>query len=153
MSKIDSITVNNIFENSNLILTANGNSSSSVEGVDSFLVVRLKNDIYKDLRDRLYTARRKGHILFDSPFNYKFICDIHIPNGYKLKNPLGEREFNSSFKGKFTIRFNSKEQLLKVEGLLNIPDNVISHEKYSEFMGLLDSAIKAIEKDIVFKRI
>jgi hypothetical protein len=152
LSYIDSITVNDIFENNELIFTAKGKASASVQAVDSFLVVRIKNEIFKNLRDKLFTTRRTGHILFDSPFNYKFKCDIKIPNGYTLKNQMGERELNTSFKGKFTLRYTNADPFLKVDGLLNIPDNAITQEKYTELMGLLDGAIKAIEKDIVLKK-
>jgi hypothetical protein len=153
MSKIKTLTVNDIFENSDLVITTEGKSSVIAEKVDSFLVVRLKNEIFKELKDNILTSNRRGHILFDSPFQYRYLCDIHIPRGFILKNQPGERVLNTNFKGNFRIKFIHGDNIIRVDALLNIPNNIIPQDKYKELIGLLDNAIKAIEKDIVLKKV
>ena len=150
--KTDTVEINDYLNDREFRATLSGKSSCSAERVDSFLVVRIKNDIFKTLKEKLTTSHRKGHIRFDSPFSYKYLCDIHLPKGYKINNPSGEHEINSTFKSVFKLSVSQKGDVVSVKGDFNVPENTLSQEKYSELMSFIDKAIKTIEKDIVLKK-
>ena len=115
-SKIDSLDINDMFNESSLVINSIGRPSASIDRVDTFLVIKLKNDIFRELRDKLFSVKRKGHIVFDSPFKYQFCCSFHMPEGYVMKSSIGEHSFNTSFKGGFRITLNQKNDNVELIG-------------------------------------
>jgi hypothetical protein len=152
-SKIDNCVSSDIFENSQINISGCGISSSNIQQVDSFLIINPQELVISRLKNKLISSARKNHINFDSPFRYIIEFNIPIPEGYEVKSLPSKSVSSTPFSSVFSMTCEKKDAAITISATLRVPQNLIGVSYYPQLKELFESSVKAINREVVFKKI
>lgn len=152
LSSVDSFSYNNFFDNEKFNAKYVGESFVVPESVDEFITLRLKDKIFTAFRDRLFSANRKNHVVFQGPVQYELSWNVKFPDGYKLKTVFADKIYKGPGSSNSVFNFKDFGNHCTVTVLIKLPDTFVDLSSYQNLMAFLDKTINEIQKDIVLQK-
>ncbi len=152
LKEADTVSLNNFLDDPSIRLGAAGRSQAETTTIDSFLIVHPKNHLLRTLRLLFPSTERKQDIFLDEPFIYTITWDISVPHGYipaELPAPVDIHEL----RGLVTqVTYFIREGVVTAKADVLIDAAQIKTQEYKAWLAFLDDSMKAMEREIVFKR-
>ncbi len=150
VGKVDSVWHNDFIENQAVNLGIKGKSKNEAESIDSFLVVKLENKLFKEFRNLLNTTNRKNDIVFDGPFQFDLIWRIQVPDQYSVKTELKSKQISGPGNAKALVSFSFNDDVLIKSVKIKFPEAFIGINEFPLLQSFIEYSNNELEKDILF---
>jgi len=153
LSRVDSLNLNNLWDESEIKLHISGVCNTKVESIENFITFKLKNKLISDFKGNIFSAVRRSDIHFDAPFQLNLIWQICIPEGYILNSVPANQKFDLEGRADSGINYLLDGNNLKISANLKFYQKYIPLGLYPKLISLLDDTTKEINRDIVLRKI
>ncbi len=150
---IDTTTINDFLDESEISITGKGTSQGVVTSVDSFVTFRPRNHLLREFRDHFSADERYDYIFLDEPFGVTLQWTVEAPEGYRLSQAPSPGALVDSAFAESQIMYlqpNDSTYYIKTDVIFN--SSRIIPDKYKDFIGFLDKLIQATERELIFKK-
>ncbi len=152
-SRIDSVSVNDFLNERAFNETIIGYAKNPLQGVDSFLIFKPDNIVLSEFRDEIFTTKRRNPLYFSVPLQFILEWEIKIPQGYRLNDTLHAESLPGFQDCVADLNIYTIPDGIEIIAKVNVLDIYIVNDGYAQFLSFLDTALKKISKDVVFRKL
>ncbi|MEJ2055568.1 MAG: hypothetical protein P8X42_16755 [Calditrichaceae bacterium] len=150
LSKVDTVIINNFFNNKKVNIQLCGQSSVKAENIENNYVISLKNFLLTNFRDDIFSVSRHSDIIFETPFEIIMNWTIKIPEDFKIKSgKLTYQKLQGPANTYSDINYDISDGQLKITTGVHFTQMFISYNQFPALINFLDNTIKNIEQNIV----
>jgi len=100
----------------------------------------------------LYAPVRQNEIYSPVPLKFNIEWEINVPKGYKPNDQLKDETITSNINAKTDIKYNYSNDKVIIKASVNMPEMYLKAGQYSDLITFLSNSLKAVDKNIVFKK-
>ena len=79
-------------------------------------------------------------------------CEIQIPKGYKLAQPLADKTLSGIARASYSVKYTANKEKCKINAEGTFPETIVDVPYYQQFIAFLEKFSEAVEKEVVFTK-
>ncbi|MEX2116607.1 MAG: DUF3857 domain-containing protein [Bacteroidota bacterium] len=153
MKDIRSLKFNNPGDSTAFQLECEGASKATVEVLDTLMVIKPRNLIFRWLHGHLLSPIRRSHILLPERFNMTATWTIKTPVGFELRSTPSNRSLRDVQNVPASIIYTKSPEGVLVKATLRFEAIAFNVELFPAILRVIDTVSQESEREIVFRRL
>lgn len=152
LKDIRSIKFNEPADSAVFVVDCDGPSKADVDFLDTLLIIKPRNMIFRWLHEFLAAPVRHNHIVLPEQFDMTATWTIKIPEGFELRSTPPNRSIGDLQKVPASVIYRQSPEGIHVKASIKFETLVLNAQEFPALMRLISSVSQEVGRELVLQR-
>jgi hypothetical protein len=153
LKDIRSIRFNEAADSPVFVVDCDGPSKADVDFLDTLIIIKPRNMVYRWFHEFLATPVRHNHIVLPEQFDMTASWTIKIPHGFEIRSTPTNRSIGDLQKVPASIIYRQSSEGIHIKASIKFETLMLNAQEFPALLRLINSVSQEVGRELVFQRL